>query len=387
MEADARAAFVSGKIGWIMNRDRNENANRQRVPLSEREALRSNDVPAARRMRHSLTVRVLVVPLVLACSGCNRSSTQPVAASDNSVTLYCSVDQEFARPLIQRLEQKTGLRIAVLYDTESTKTAGLANRIRAERNRPRCDVYWASALLQTLLLSDDHLLQAYDSPARADLPARFRGKDWTGVGVRGRLMLASKARADTDLKFVPSSSSAPFALSNPAFGTASDWATAYATRNSDAGALNFFRQLKAKGARVLPGNGDVAREVAEGNLSFGWADTDDYLNQKREKKAIFLARPVKDNVLVPGAASLVAGAPHPENARRLIEALVSRDGEAALVAQMPGVFSLRGVNQKPNWRSGGEDFSFLASAPADDYAKWPASWKRIREPLAQILTP
>jgi len=322
-------------------------------------------------------------------SGCNRAANTTQTSSnptDNSVTLYCSVDEEFARPLVKRLEAKTGLKIAVLYDTESTKTAGLANRIRAERNRPRCDVYWASALLQTLLLSDDKLLAPYDSPARADLSARFKGKDWTGVGVRARLLLGSQARPEQSLKFAPASD-AKFGVSNPAFGTASDWATAYATRDGDRLTLAFFEQIKNKGARVLPGNGDVAREVADGNLEFGWADTDDYLNQKREHKPIFLAHPTRDNVLVPGAASLVAGAPHEANARKLLDALVSREGEAALITQMPGVFSLRSLGSKANWKSGGEDFSFLLNAPADDYTKWPAHWKAIREPLAQILTP
>ncbi len=377
MEADARAEVVSGKTG-----DMRKQANEFAAIKSRR--------PAPTTFYGCEFIRLFFVAPVLLLGGCNRTSTQPnapVAATDNRVTLYCSVDQEFARPLIKRLEAKTGLQIAVLYDTEATKTAGLANRIRAERNRPRCDVYWASALLQTLLLSDDKLLQAFDSPARADLPARFKGPDWTGVGVRGRLLLGSKTLSPTNLKFVPSSSKARFALSNPAFGTASDWATAYATRSGDASTLDFFRRLKSKGARVLPGNGDVTREVADGNLESGWADTDDYLNQKRERKPIFVARTVQNNVIVPGAASLVAGAPHEENARKLLDALVSKEGEAALVAQMPGVFSLRRTSDKTNWKSGGEDFSFLANTPQDDYAKWPATWKRIRESLAGILTP
>ncbi len=328
-------------------------------------------------------IRLAFAVSVLLFSGCTRTSAPP--APDNRVTLYCSVDEEFARPLVKRLEAQTGLQIAVLYDTEATKTAGLANRIRAERHRPRCDVYWASALLQTLLLSDDHLLAPYDSPKRADLPARFRGKDWTGVGVRGRLLLGSSpAWAAPTLRFVPGKP-ANFALSNPAFGTASDWATAYATRAGDGATRAYFSDLKREGARVLPGNGDVAREVAQGNLAFGWADTDDYLNQKRERKPLFPARPLRDNVLVPGAVSLVAGAPHAANARKLLDALVSKSGEAALVAGMPGVFSLRGLGLRANWRSGGEDFSFLQSAPADDYTRWPARWKAIRAPLARLL--
>ncbi len=331
--------------------------------------------------------------LALLFSGCNRTSTppNPAIATDNRVTLYCSVDQEFAKPLIEKLQQKTGLEIAVLYDTEATKTAGLANRIRAERNRPRCDVYWASALMQTLLLSDDKLLQAYDSPARKDVPLRFRGSNWTGVGVRGRVLVApGSSTQSVDIRSpreVANLVLNPVAISNPSFGTASDWFCAYATRSGDNSALEFARNLKKTGARVLPGNGDVARETASGNLRFGVVDTDDYLNQRREKTGITLVPTTRDNMFTPGAASLVAGAPHLQNARKLLDALVSKEGEAALIAQMPGVFSIRATQDKANWRSGGEEFGFLANAPQDDYSKWPATWKRIREPLAQILTP
>ena len=334
---------------------------------------------------------LLFLPLLFA--GCNRTSTQPntTVATDNRVTLYCSVDQEFAKPLIERLEQKTGLQIAVLYDTEATKTAGLANRIRAERNRPRCDVYWASALMQTLLLSEDKLLAPYDSPSRKDVPARFRGKDWTGMGVRGRVVVSPGATTQSveirSPREVANLVLNPVAISNPSFGTASDWFCAYATRSGDNFALAFARDFKAAHGRVLPGNGDVARETASGNLRFGVCDTDDYLNQRREKTGISLVPTSKDNMFVPGAVSLVAGAPHLQNARKLLDALVSKEGEAALIQQMPGVFSIRKTGEKANWKSGGEDFGFLSSAPQDDYAKWPATWKRIREPLAQILTP
>jgi len=336
-------------------------------------------------------VSLLGVALLL--GGCNHSSTQSstTAQTDNRVTLYCSVDEEFARPLVKQLEQKTGLQIVVLYDTEATKTAGLANRIRAERNRPRCDVYWASALMQTLLLSDDKLLAPYDSPARKDVPARFQGATWTGVGVRGRVVVSPGSFTQSvDVRSpreVANLVLNPVGISNPSFGTASDWFCAYATRSGDNFALTFARDFKAAHVRVLPGNGDVARETASGNLRFGVCDTDDYLNQRREKTGITLVQTTRDNMFTPGAASILAGAPHLQNAKKLLDALVSKEGEAALIKQMPGVFSIRATQAKANWKSGGEDFSFLASAPQDDYSKWAATWKRIREPLARILTP
>lgn len=303
--------------------------------------------------------------------------------SKNRVVLYCSVDQVAAKPIIADLEKRTGLQIDVLFDTEAAKTAGLANKIRAEKNRPRGDVFWSSALLQTLLLSREGFLAAYQAPA--DLPPRFQGKDWAGVGLRARVLVSTTPNQVNRLSFVPLSLEGRFAISNPQFGTASDWAAAYGAQWGQKPALDFFRELKKEGVKVLPGNADVALGVANNQLSYGVTDSDDFLNQTGQKKPIFLVKTLKDNVVVPGSAAIVKGGPNPENARKLMDALADAQTEAMLIKEMPGVFSLRHLDEKSNWQSGGQDFSFLMKTPPDDYAKWAESWAKIREPLAEIL--
>ena len=313
------------------------------------------------------------------------------APADKRVTLYCSIDDVFAKPLIEKLKQRTGLEIVALFDTESTKTAGLTTRIRTEKSRPRADILWTSALLQVLLLEQDGYLDAYDSPAARGLAPRFRGQSWAGVGTRARLLVSGAplnfyngAPLKFDSLTFASDAQIKTGHSNPQFGTASDEAAALYARDP-AKALNWYRQLKAAKTRILPGNGDVARAAADGDLNFGWTDTDDYLAQKKRGKPINAISITRDNVLVPGAVAVIKGAPHPANARALFDAIASEKGEADLVAGMPGVFSLRHLSDANNWKSGGEDFSFLKNAPVDDYKKWPQSWAVIREPLAQMF--
>jgi iron(III) transport system substrate-binding protein len=184
--------------------------------------------------------------------------------------LYCSVDEVYAKPIIRDLEKRTGLRIDALYDTEATKTAGLATRIRAERRRPQGDVFWSSALLQTLLLKREGLLQAYQSPSAKDIPAAFKDKDgmWTGLGVRARVIVFHETtwgRPPNTLSYLLwHGFQNKVGISNPQFGTASDWVAALATRQGVAKTLNYFRALKKNGVRVLPGNSIVAEKVARG---------------------------------------------------------------------------------------------------------------------------
>ena len=366
----------------------NEEQEGQAGPQEDRESQNEKKLRFLRAALYFAFGAFMLLWIVAFLQGCApRTST----ARNNRVVLYCSVDEVYAKPLIQKLELQTGLQIDALFDTEATKTAGLANRIRAERDRPRADVFWSSALLQTLLMSEEKLLLPYSSASTKDLPSQFVGKDWAGVGTRARVLLSSQPEKDPLFPFDRRLFTRRIGISNPQFGTASDWATALSLRAGEKRARTwpegegFFRQLRRGGVRVLPGNGDVARSVADGILRYGWSDSDDFLSQKRQKKPIYLAKTLQGNVLIPGAASILKNSPNPEGAKLLFDAIVSAQNEANLVKQMPGVFSLRHLNEKSNFQSGGVDFSFLMNAPRDDYSKWPATWRKIREPLNQIF--
>jgi iron(III) transport system substrate-binding protein len=322
---------------------------------------------------------LLALPFFLGCRQEN----------DNRVVLYCSVDEVFSRPIIAELEKETGLDIEPLFDVESAKAAGLANKLRAEHNRPRADVFWASTVLQSQLLTKEGILAPYVSPSAKDIPAGFKDPEghWTAMGLRARVLISSRPSTEKSLALVPENLRGRFAIANPQFGTTSDWAAAYGTRWGTQRAASFFGQLQKAGVRVLPGNADVASAVADGNLLYGVTDSDDYLSQKREKKTVYLVKTTQENVLIPGSASLIEGAPHSANARKLLDALLSAQTEGRLVKAMPGVFSVRRLDDPQNWKSGGEDFGFLKGAPREDFSKWRAAWEALRRPLADLLTP
>jgi iron(III) transport system substrate-binding protein len=314
---------------------------------------------------------VFVLSGFLFLAGCNQEP-------QNRVVLYCSVDDIYARPLIAELEKKTGLKIDALYDVEAAKTAGLANRIRAEKNRPRGDVFWSSALLQTLLLQREGLLLEYSPPAAKEIPSAFKDARgaWTGVGMRRREIVFNKKlrrppRALSDL--LRPNLKNQIAISNPQFGTGSDWVAALAVRQGQKPTLDYFRALKKNGVRVVPGNGVVAERIAKGDLLAGVTDTDDFLAQQKNSFAIRLAAPrpplAINAVEVPGCVAILKGAPHSANAQKLVDALASREFEAQLIAKMKGVTSLRDIKNPP---------------PADTH-KWADAWLQIRDPLADIL--
>ncbi|MHC5009094.1 MAG: hypothetical protein ACYTGF_17245 [Planctomycetota bacterium] len=85
-----------------------------------------------------LTRRPLPFCVVLASVAGGCSPSEP------GVVLYVSADDHIARQVVGAFERETGIRVATVGDTEQTKTTGLANRLRAERDNPQADVFWSS---------------------------------------------------------------------------------------------------------------------------------------------------------------------------------------------------------------------------------------------------
>ena len=66
--------------------------------------------------------RFLVLLFALSLPGCWTSSGP-------EVVVYTAQDEEFAKPIFEDFTKATGIAVLPKFDTESTKTAGLANDI------------------------------------------------------------------------------------------------------------------------------------------------------------------------------------------------------------------------------------------------------------------
>ena len=79
------------------------------------------------------------------------------------------------------------------FDVESTKTVGLAEAIVAEKDRPRCDVFWNNEILHTLRLKRLGLLEAYQPPIAEEYPAAYRDPQgyWHGFAARARVLIVN----------------------------------------------------------------------------------------------------------------------------------------------------------------------------------------------------
>ncbi|RDJ93096.1 hypothetical protein B4Q13_24285, partial [Lacticaseibacillus rhamnosus] len=50
----------------------------------------------------------------------------------------------------------------------------LAERLRAEKSNPQCDVWWGNEPFHTINLADEGLLQPYESPSAGDIAGMYK---------------------------------------------------------------------------------------------------------------------------------------------------------------------------------------------------------------------
>jgi iron(III) transport system substrate-binding protein len=268
------------------------------------------------------------------------------------VVVYTTHDQIYSEPIFRAFEEKTGIRVDAVYDTEATKTVGLANRLAAEASNPQCDVFWNNEVVRTVILKRKGVLERYVSESSRDIPAGMKDPEgfWAGFASRARVLVvntnlvASKDTIATFVALADPQQQGKVAMAYPLFGTTATHAAVLFSLWGDAKGKEFFQKLKANGVKIVDGNGAAKDMVARGEASYAMCDTDDAysgIHDGNPLRMIFLDQGTDGpgTVVIPNTASLVKNCPHPEVAKKFIDFLLSREVEGILAksgsAQMP----------------------------------------------------
>jgi len=281
----------------------------------------------------------LCFTLILSLAACQPSP------QDRTVVIYTSVDQHYSEPILTAFQEKTGIRVRPVFDIEAAKTTGLVNRIIAEKDRPMADVFWSGEHVQTILLKKNSLLAPYDSPSAEGIPARYRDRDgfWTGFAGRARVLIINTdllspedaPRSIFDL-LKPQWPGDKVGMAYPIFGTAATHAAALYARLGPEKGKALYRDLRERGLRIVDGNSVVRDLVAGGQLMMGLTDTDDACGAKSKGAPVSLVFLDQEEggmgtLIIPNTVGLIARAPHPEEAKELIDYLLSVEVEKDLI--------------------------------------------------------
>lgn len=289
-----------------------------------------------------LDIRRLAVPLLIlavTAGACGRSDS--TASEGRTVTIYVSTDRVFSEPVLREYEKRTGVRVNPVYDTEETKSTGLANRLLAEQARPQADVFWSNEPVRTLVLKARGVLAPYQSPSAQGIPSALVDPDgyWTGFSARIRViayntkLVKPEEAPQSIFDLADPKWRGQVAIADPRFGSTSFHVAALYAMAGDEKMDDFFRRLKGNGVRVVDGNSVVRDLVARGEVKVGLTDTDDVNVAIEDGQPIAMVLPDGAGLgvpVMPNMVSLIANAPHQEEGRRLIDYLLSPDVEGQL---------------------------------------------------------
>jgi len=259
------------------------------------------------------------------------------------VVVYTALDRGFSEPILTKFLEQTGITVLPKYDTEATKTVGLVNAIRAEKRRPRCDVFWNNEIVNTLRLRQEGLLVPYQSPAAAAFPATFRDAEgyWSGFAARARVIIVNtqlvpEGEEPTSIfELTKPKWRGRVGIAKPLFGTTATHVACLFVKLGEEKTKQWLLDLKANGVSIEGGNKTCALKVSTGELAVGLTDTDDAIIELEKGKPVRIVYPDSQEgqigtLFIPNTLALIKGGPSLDAGKRLIDYLLSPKVEEAL---------------------------------------------------------
>lgn len=289
---------------------------------------------------------VLILLSTATVTGC-------IPKRDSEVVAYVALDREFSQPILKSFERtETGSPVTAVFDVEASKTVGLVKRLQAEKQRPRCDVFWNNEILHTIRLAKEGLLESRTWDIPSDWPEQFKASDgtWVAVAARARVLIvntnllqdpAQRPTSVMDLADAKWQRKCGVAL--PLYGTTATHFTILNRQLGEEKASSWFNQV-GQNAVVLSGNKQVALAVAAGELAWGLTDTDDAIIEIDRGSPVAIVFPDQQpdgtgTILLPTTVAVIRNAPHSSAAGSLADWLISENIESRLAiadsAQIP----------------------------------------------------
>jgi len=250
----------------------------------------------------------------------------PAVASAAEVVLYSSNPSELLDLVSKGFEAKSGIKVSVVR----MGTGEAMKRIAAEKERPLCDVFWSGDV--AVLESAKENFQTYRSPEAKALPAGYMEKEarWTASNVHVMIIMVNKSLVKAgempknwkDL-FDPKWKG-KIVMTNPEkSGTA--YAQVYGIHKLYG--WDGIKKLIAN-ATILDTASLIYKGVAAGEYPLGI--TLEYAAHRYivgGDKNVGMIYPADGTFVSPEGAGIVKGCPHPEEAKKFVDYLISKKVE------------------------------------------------------------
>lgn len=244
-------------------------------------------------------------------------------ATAAEVVLYSSNPSELLDLVTKGFEAKTGIKASVVR----LGTGEAMKRIAAEKDRPLCDVFWSGDV--SVLENAKENFQSYKSPEAKALPAGYVEKEnrWTASNTHVMIIMYNKSLVKESAKpktwkdlFDPKWKG-KVVMANPE-KSGSAYAQAYGIYK-----LYGWDGIKKviDNAKILDSSSLIYKGVAAGEYPLGiTVEYAAYRYIAGGDKNVGMIYPADGAFMAPEAAGIVKNCPHPEEAKKLLDYLLSK---------------------------------------------------------------
>lgn len=272
----------------------------------------------------------LVVLLVAAFSG--------AAGAARPLVVYCSHDADACELAAQTFERETGVNTSIIRKP----TGEFYAQIRAERENPRADVWYGGTIEPFLQAASEGLFTPYRSPRMAELQPWARKAteraDYKVAAIyrivigfgSNPALLAKKGiaapRCWSDLTLPAYRRDVE--LSNPVTsGTGYTILATLVMLYGEDGAFDYLKRLAPNVTRYTASGTAQGPSVARGEVAVGVSFVHEFVTQQLAGFAVDIVIPCEGTGEALGGMAILAGAPHPEEARQFYDWVLTRNAQ------------------------------------------------------------
>jgi iron(III) transport system substrate-binding protein len=293
-------------------------------------------------MQRNLLIAASLAALLLLV-GCPSGKDKDGKPAGEGLVLYSAGNEIFSQHIIDEFKKETGIVVKKAGDTEVTRGVFLRTRIIKEKDNVQADVYWNNELANTIVLQQEGLLAPYKSPSASEIPEAWKDAEgyWTAFGLRARVFIVNTEKVKKEE--MPTSMydmldpkwKGKVGISKITGGTTATHAAALFELLGEEKAKEYYAKLKEAGVVICQGNGHVMEQVRDGELFWGWTDTNDCNIALKQNKPVTVVYPDQGSdqigtLLIPHSVCLIKGGPNPENAKKFIDFLLRKETERKL---------------------------------------------------------
>jgi len=286
-----------------------------------------------------LAIVMLCSFLFAGCGGNEKKAASPAPAAGKKLIIYTSMKESLTGGIVEGFKKKNpGIEV----DYQSAGAGKLMAKIAAERQSGKilADIIWTSEVPDFYSMKKEGILEQYKTPLLKEIVNPF--EDYDGYFTAARLGTLGIAINTDKIKTPPAQWSdlfkpeykGAFGIADPALSGTAYMSVALLEKQFG---WEFFDKLRANGARIGKGSGQVVDDTASGELGASLAV--DYITYDKIEKGAHIALYYPPELLLAPSPVAIFKGGNVDAAKKFVDYLLGKEAQTLIAGE--GTLSVR----------------------------------------------